>query len=430
MDDSRDISNQADLVRRLCHALKIARNAVSKLGSESYYDPDQPDHKLEPEKLIAETALLLLAVSSGPVNAEIDALLCSIAEMLAPLARSEKALVGLCFQPSLALDYSLAHICLSRLGYPDASFDRLLEKSAAREWQACRERLPYRALEQEWIRRLWRGGASKTTLREKHLLRTSMIAGPLDVLCSTRDDLYAFTHTLLYVTDLGRRSIRLPRSHALIAIDAEVALARCLDDEDYDVAGELLLTWPFLRRQWSPGAAFAFSVLKRVEDQAGFLPTPATRVDKCESLRGPERSRYLLATAYHTVYVMGLLCSAALRHPQPSARVRAKGPCNRALLDGLGEILLRDPSRPHWVEDYTRLKHSEQAPLARLVFAAVAWRSAKNRDVSALYRVLENAQRCGMRTDALHRQIARLLQRLTIFSSLPRVSQTAVGLPA
>ncbi len=419
--------DEADLVRRLCHALEVARKAVSKLGAEGYTDPQEPANTVEPEKVIAETALLLLSASSAGYDPACNKLISSIAEALIPLARSEKAYVGLCFQPALALDYSIAHVCLSRLGYPDPGFDLLLERSGMTDWQNAHERLPYRALEQEWIRRMWKHTNSKPSIREKRLLKDSIIAGPSDLLSGTRDDLYAFTHTLMYSTDLGRRRVKFPRPHGLIAAEAEFALARCLDEEDYDLGGEVLLTWPMLRLKWNPAALFGFSVLARVEDSAGFLPAPTTRMERCNALHGEDRTRYLLASAYHTVYVMGLLCSAILHGGQPVAVHKTPKRRYTGAAAALFKMIESDSVGPHWIHDFCRVPHEERDQLASFLFAVVAWRAAKKRDLARLYRLLETGRNFGMPMGPLHWQIAELLQRATIFSKTETapVQQTA-----
>jgi len=76
----------------------------------------------------------------------------------------------------------------------------------------------------------------------------------MDLLNGSRDDVYAFTHALMYVTDFNIRPRRLPRRRAAILAEAEAALARCLDEQDYDLGGEVLLAWPLTGRSWSPGS--------------------------------------------------------------------------------------------------------------------------------------------------------------------------------
>ena len=105
---------------------------------------------------------------------------------------------------------------------------------------------------------------------------------------------------------------RLPRKRKEILLDAEAALSRCLDHQDYDLAGEVLLAWPLTGRSWGAIGAFGFRVLAHVEDQAGFLPSSSTRIDRLNRLHGEDRAKYLLATAYHTGVA---LCSSTAARP-------------------------------------------------------------------------------------------------------------------
>jgi hypothetical protein len=80
----------------------------------------------------------------------------------------------------------------------------------------------------------------------------------MDLLSGSREDIYAFTHALMYVTGFNISPWRLPRARAVILEEAEAALGRCLDEQDYDLGGELLLAWPLTRATCSAAAAFGF----------------------------------------------------------------------------------------------------------------------------------------------------------------------------
>jgi hypothetical protein len=63
-------------------------------------------------------------------------------------------------------------------------------------------------------------------------------------------------------------------------------LARAFDEEDYDLAVEILLSWPLTGNSWSAISTFAFRVLRNVEDKVGSLPTSSTRIATLERLAG------------------------------------------------------------------------------------------------------------------------------------------------
>jgi hypothetical protein len=197
-----------------------------------------------------------------------------LAGLLIPHARSERIRIGICRQPSLALDYAQAHACLRRMGYPDAEFDGLLRAAAASQCYGSRERPPHRVLEQRWIAAMC--GLLGSRRFAAAPARESAVGRPLDVLFGSREEGYAFTHAVIYLADDCMGSVRLPRTRAELFADADALLVGCLDDQDYDLAGEVLLTWPLLRGHWTATAAFAFHTLAAVEDEASFLPSAGT----------------------------------------------------------------------------------------------------------------------------------------------------------
>src|SRR5215831_7622630 len=108
-----------DLVRRLCHALDIAKQAITHLAAEGYNDPNTPAKSVLPEKVVSETAVLVLDASVARSYPEINTRIVDVAEQLIPHARSRRMMLGLCLEAAVAWDYALAHVCLTRLGFPD-----------------------------------------------------------------------------------------------------------------------------------------------------------------------------------------------------------------------------------------------------------------------------------------------------------------------
>jgi hypothetical protein len=219
----------------------------------------------------------------------------TLARALVLHARHRRVEIGIALHPALALDYSAAHIVLAKAGYPDDVFDKTLGDSLAATTAAARERAPHRELEQDWLASL-RGGPAPS---EDALRRTALIQGT-DLLTGSRDDVYALTHALLYATDFGNHRPRLARPEDDILATVRSALAGALDDDDFDLAGELLLAWPFLDAAWDEPSSFAFAALAEVEDEVGGIPSLA--LDRVEYERQPVAARksYVAAVAYNT----------------------------------------------------------------------------------------------------------------------------------
>jgi hypothetical protein len=405
--------NEHDLRRRLCHALDIASLTVEHLAPAGYRDDQRPAANIRPEKPIAETGVLLNGAAIAMRHPEVRAGIHRVARQLAPHARSPQIRLGLALNPALAFDYSLAHVLLPRLGYPDPGFDALLKQCRGAQAHAGRERVPHRALEQEWIAGLWSKAAPRNRDRTARLC---ILNRPIDVFGATDEDLYAFTHAVMYATGFKLNSDSMPRSRAVILAEAEAVLARCLDSQDYDLAGEILLAWPLTGKSWSPAAAFAFRVLADVEDKAGFLPTPATRVSELQTREGSNRKIYLLATAYHTIYVMGLLCAAAL---QPGCAPPATIPARRAVkgcAQRILPLLNDDHPSPHWRDTFEKLDPSEADALGSLLLNIALQRQAAKRDFGSLDQVLRLGYDLGLAETPTASQAAEMLGRIAIYA--------------
>ena len=406
--------DERDLVRRLCHALDIASQAVEYLAPNGFKDDQRQDANIRPEKVIAETGVLLHGAALARHYPEVSDRIDRVARQLAPHARGPQIRIGLALNPSRAFDYSLAHILLTRLGYPDAGFDALLRQCRSSQAYAGHERVPHRTLEQEWTHSLWTTVAPEEHRGLDRTVRLSILNAPMDLFGATDEDLYAFTHAVMYATGFRLRPSSLPRRRDVVLAEAEAALARCLDAQDYDLAGELLLAWPLTGKTWSPVATFAFQVLTAVEDEAGFLPTPATRIRELQTREGSDRTLYLLATAYHTAYVMGLLCAAALQSgcaPEAGISVlHARKGCAKQMLPCVQD----EKFSPHWQDVFKKLEPDHADALAGMLFNIALLRSFSQRDFAGLGRVLRLGYDLGLAGNPAASQAAEMLERMAV----------------
>jgi len=407
-----------DLVRRVVDALDLARRTIrayveGNVPDAGVVDPAfGPDSRLLP-KVVAETAMLLLAAAPLRILDErIRVYVEEIARRLVPLSRGHEALAGICLDPGRAREHAVAHLLLSRLGIVDLRVDALLASIEATDGAYGPERMPHRRLELEWLKRVWPVGDPPTRAASR-LLSDSALGRPLDALGSTRLDIYAFTHAVMYASDLGARRFTMRRRPSEIAADAESALAHGLDHMDFDLSAEVLATWPMLRLPWSAGATFAFRLLADASDELGFLPGPRFDRSVYVALPEPTRSRYAISTSYHTAYVMAFLCAAALapgRAPPasvPSARrLRGTAAAVLTLMDAQG-------TTAWWRRTFAGLSPRQQDGLAPLLLAMVLRRARAMGDLTRVRAALELALRHGRELcgGPAVRQAATLLAR-------------------
>lgn len=400
--------DEADLEARVCRALDLARTTLDYFAQTGYTDEESAAYSFGPDKPVAETAMLIYAASASRNRAQVARRIDELARVLAPHARAERVLVDIALHPALAFKFAAPHILLTRLGHPDESFDRFLRSCLSSQVSNGHERTPCALIEKRWLSSLWKGNHADAPRRAD--LIDSVLNRSLDILGGLREDAYAFTHLMMYCTDFGFQAPQLPRRRATILREAGSLLARYLDAEDYDLTGEILLSWPLTGAAWSPSTAFVFRVLARVEDQVGVLPCGHSNPARLIQLQGEARTRYALGTAYHTAYVMGFLCAASLRVGRtPPANII--GPqCETSCLDRLFRYV--DDDQGHWCSEFTSLAQVERRALAPLILDMGIVQECRKHDYQAMSELLSLACEYRIASSPMCGQAAELLERI------------------
>jgi hypothetical protein len=413
----------ADLVTRLCRALDLSERVLIHLLPDGYTDTVTPELSVPPQKAVSETGMLLLAASGARRFPEVRERIDHLISLIEPYARADENLLNIALRPGRLVEFGSAHVFLSRLGSIDPEFDHMLRLAYASSSRLGDERPPFATLEQKWIESLWRNDGEPRRWRQ--LLGESVMCNPIDVLTGAREDIYAFTHLAMYLTDFGLRAARFPRKRSTILAEAESYLARCIVTGDHDLAGELLLLWPYMRAPWSPAATFALRWLTHLEDRSGLLPGGTTRPERLHALEGPDRMRYALGTAYHTAYVMGLLCSAALQPGRcPPANIH--GPqASPAFIEEVLQTL--EPDSGHWRDVFAQLDRSEQGALGTLLLDIAIIQKHKKNDFKAINELIALGTRHRIPETPLRSQSVELLQRLGVCTQIIQARWKRIG---
>ncbi len=314
--------------------------------------------------------------------------------------------------PSVCLQLATPHILLERLGSKDPAFHDLLARSDAASASRGHEVVPYRELEIIWLRSLWRNEIPGRELEET--ARRTALGNPIDLLNGTRDDAYAHTHAIMYYTDFGNWQRPLPRPTEEFLSESATVLARALIVEDYDLAAEALMAWPLTSSVWSPAAAFGFRVLASLEDKVGFLPGGPSSSKPRPELAGDEKTRFALASSYHTAFVMGMLCAVSLK-PGTASPFEIAGPAfSMTLIEDLQSFITKTGA--HWEQVFQSLSPNEQAMLGPFLLDVAMIQHSRRNDFAHMVGMLETAMQNGMADTALCAQSAELLSRVGSFA--------------
>ena len=338
-------------------------------------------------KVVAETAILLRILRPHHHSDR----LCRLDDRLAAVAVDPRTLAALALHASASFELAVPYLVL-REHASSARVDALLEAAFDARAAHGRELQPHRRLERQWLLGMLSGAREF----DESDVAATVLAHEIDLLHGTRDDHYAFTHALMYATDFGRDPGGVPAAWTPRLVEqARSALAGALDDDDYDIAGELLLTWPLLGVDAGPVESAALRVLCDIADQVGTLPSltlglasPAAGLDAADAA--------LLAT-YHTGYVFTALAALA-----PTVGWADAGTGVRSLR----EAWPRAGRRPGWLDVPAAQLAADPLPVEAELRRAV--REQRLADLAALLC------RGGTPSTPATRQALELLHRLTL----------------
>jgi len=409
---SEDAGVRQDLLKRLGLALRIAERTIQFLGARGFDGADLPEGNFAAEKPLAETAMLLYVAIRQRSDLSIRETFDHLVQNLIPYARSKQMGWDVLRYPAVCLQLATPHILLDILGRGDSQFDDLLACAEAAGASRGHEVVPYRQLEILWLRSLWRREIPGRELEE--IARKTALGNPIDLLNGSREDAYAHTHAIMYYTDFGNRQKPLPRLAEEFLGESAAVLARALIIEDYDLAAEALMAWPLTSFVWSSAAAFGFRVMASLEDKIGFLPAGPLASKRLLELAGDEKTRYALASSYHTAYVMGMLCALSLK-PGMASPFRIAGPAfSETLIQRLDACITKTGA--HWEQVFQSLTPNEQAALAPLLLDVAIIQSNRKGEFAQMASLLETATHNGMADTTLCAQSAELLSRMASFA--------------
>ena len=312
-----------------------------------------------------------------------------------------------------------------RVAVPLDTFrDRLLAEILKSDNVGGSECLATQELERHWLRQIW----SRTPVNAEagvHILSRTCASRPLDALASTTLDLYAFTHVILYATDMGMRSAQWPRPVCEIVADAEAALAAAMDANNFDLAAELLWIWPMLGLPWSSAATFCFRTLTAIQDAHGFLPGPGYKDCDFDSISEEMRDEYVLRTSYHATFVMGFLCAAALRPGLAPPTAVTANTRSAGAIDAIMPLLKTQSIEARWQNPFLHLDTACRESLSEFVLTIALRRARASHDMALVRECLRVALHILIDGPAVHQALA-LLRRATILGQMSSANGVAI----
>ncbi|MFF7635861.1 DUF6895 family protein [Kitasatospora sp. NPDC008050] len=300
------------------------------------------------DKLVLETVLLLLVADRVGARQN-ERSWAELVEYCTRWCRAQRVRYVMARHPQTVTSLGAGHLHLSALGYPDAGMDRLVANAVRTGEVGAHGCSPFRRMEQQWIfRQLASGplGEIFSGLITPWDLDTPFISSDMVGIYSNRDDCYALTHALMYVTDFGQDEIPgITPEDLRSSIGSAACLALAISD--FDILGELQLADAVVPGTASGAVQCGWALRTHVLHKQGFLPGPTFRDEDYERQPAAGRDAYRFLHQYHVAYVDALLCATVLARneewlsPGENATPAVPSP------DALRIVDIAWPSPPH-----------------------------------------------------------------------------------
>ena len=256
------------------------------------------------DKLISEAALLvLLAERAGASGASARAIL----EAMHAYSLAGRNLPLVMNHPQTVSGLSLVPAVLRLSGFPPTAYAKAVTAAATAQSNCASERLPFREMDRRWTAALLTGAEADY----RDLMGQSILRGVLHPAELTRADAYAFTHSVMYLTDFGRT---LPDyvDTARIALVIDAYICRYIAEFDLDLLAEMLLVSRCVGTEDSPHYALGVALVGDVWDSQGVVPGPSFDPAAFERHEGQRGRWYAIAECYHTTFVAGIFAAIDL----------------------------------------------------------------------------------------------------------------------
>jgi hypothetical protein len=325
----------------LRQAIDFALRHTPRLGMYATYWPVEDALPLTlADKAAVETALLGLVLSRGPCSPTLGP---GQSHALAQAVGSSVDLPRLALiaarHPQTVPSLGVLVAFLEQEHVEPGTLATVVRRAFTDGRAAGTERLPYRQMESAWVAAMLVGNDAPEGILEPldgRKFAGSILFNRPDPMYVSAIDLYAWTHSVMFMTDFGSRPAGPTVGTRMTGEFLDAACVWQLANDNLDVVGELLMGAAYLGLPWSSHRQLASEVLGRTWAEFGFLPSPSFNRTEFQNLIGPEKTAYAYLHTYHTTYVGALALQAAQRPGIPS-RQRLRASSDRTVGDARSE---------------------------------------------------------------------------------------------
>jgi len=303
----RKICEIADVLR---FARKLIANLEQYMSVAAEVFPELSINQVA-DKLLAETALLLLVCHRLPGECKLSELALSIANLMEPRVRTARLLSLLTESPQVVAGLALPHVALSLMGIVDDVFDDAIVAACESPSLCAVDRPNFRHLEIEWLLGLFQ----KKQPDFQTLVQASLLQRRLHPIFLRREDGYAMTHTIMYLTDFGMSALPASINQGDVHYFVDHGIAWCLAEYDWDLMIEIMLCEVIVPRPQSSFFDAADLTVQRMFAEQGKIYWERYNRDGTAVCENEEPLSDLYA--YHSTFLYGILRAVELVKNRP-----------------------------------------------------------------------------------------------------------------
>jgi hypothetical protein len=213
--------------------------------------------------------------------------------------------------PSNTFALLLPYLNLRATGHRSPFHEETFERARASGVLFVAEAVPHRVLDREYF--LWKSGLLSYEPDWLKLYATTALAVAPDALHVDNDTAYAFTHTLFYLSDLGRRPLPFDEAEAeRVTRILDCLMVHYWRLQHWDLLGELLANRVSMPAQESRLATAASAALLNAWRPEGCILGEGLEIKGLDKAPPAERAATIFRACYHTTLVGVIYCISAL----------------------------------------------------------------------------------------------------------------------
>jgi hypothetical protein len=213
--------------------------------------------------------------------------------------------------PSHAFALLLPYLNLRTTGYRSPFHEETLRRAWAREFLFATELVPHRVLDREYF--LWKSGLLRCEPDWPKFYAATALAMAPDALNVDKEAAYAITHTLFYLSDLGRRPLPFEEAESeRVTRILECLMVHFWRLRHWDLLGELLANRVSMLARESRIATGASAAFLNAWRPDGCIPGEGLKIEGLDKAPQSERGAIIFRGCYHTTLVGVIYCVSAL----------------------------------------------------------------------------------------------------------------------